>query len=112
MAVTTHTEKSEFGTSLGVQGLRIYLPVSGNGLIPGRGTKIPHAVGHLSPRTTAREPMQHCKHRTLVLQLSPDAAEQVDEYLRKKEKSGFVAGTASPLCPPSLFSMVGGADPS
>ena len=27
--------------------------------IPGRGTKIPHAMGQLSPRTTAREP----KHR-------------------------------------------------
>ena len=29
------------------------------GLIPGRGTKIPHAIEQLSPRATIREPMHH-----------------------------------------------------
>ena len=28
------------------------------GLIPGRGTKIPHAMGQLSPHTTTTEPVQ------------------------------------------------------
>ena len=29
------------------------------GLIPGQGTKIPHAAGQLSPRATTTEPMHH-----------------------------------------------------
>ena len=29
------------------------------GSIPGRGTKIPHATGQLSPRTTTTEPARH-----------------------------------------------------
>ena len=29
------------------------------GLIPGQGTKIPHATGQLSPRTTTTEPTRH-----------------------------------------------------
>ena len=29
------------------------------GLIPGQGTKIPHASGQLSPRTTTRQPQQN-----------------------------------------------------
>ena len=31
------------------------------GSIPGRGTKIPHAAGQLSPRATTREKLAHCK---------------------------------------------------
>ena len=31
------------------------------GLIPGQGTKIPHAVGQLSPCATTREPAGHHK---------------------------------------------------
>ena len=32
------------------------------GLIPGQETKIPHALGQLSPRTTTRDP-EYCKLR-------------------------------------------------
>ena len=32
------------------------------GLIPGRGTKIPHAVGQLSPRTTTTQPTHPGAH--------------------------------------------------
>ena len=31
----------------------------GEGSIPGQGTKIPHAAGHLSPHTTTAEPTRH-----------------------------------------------------
>ena len=31
----------------------------GEDSIPGRGTKIPHAAGHLSPHTTTAEPTRH-----------------------------------------------------
>ena len=37
------------------------------GLIPGWGTKIPHAVGQLSPRATTTE-LMHLNERTRVLQ--------------------------------------------
>ena len=38
-------KKSSFGTSLAVQWLRLHASTAGHtGLIPGRGTKIPHAV--------------------------------------------------------------------
>ena len=45
------------GTSLIVQWLRIHLPVQGMWVwsLPGWGTKIPHAVGQLSPHTTTTE---------------------------------------------------------
>ena len=44
------------------------------GLIPGWGTKIPHAAGQLSPCTTTREkPTLHNK-RSLAPQLRPDVA--------------------------------------
>ena len=40
-------EKEEQGTSLAVQWLRLRTSTAGgSGLIPGRGTKIPHAVQH------------------------------------------------------------------
>ena len=38
------------------------------GLIPGQGTKIPHAAGQLSPHSSARAP-----------QLRPDAAKQNEQ---------------------------------
>ena len=59
------------------------------GSIPGRGTKIPHAMGQLSLRATTREPMRHNYRAHLlwslhlnkepvrcVLQLRPDAAKK------------------------------------
>ena len=40
-------ERVSAGTSLAVQGLGLRAPTAaGAGSIPGRGTKIPHAVGH------------------------------------------------------------------
>ena len=56
------------------------------GSIPGRGTKIPHAVGQLSPCAATTEPAHSrasapqlekpacCKERSRVPQLRPDAA--------------------------------------
>ena len=50
------------------------------GSIPGRGTKISHAVEQLNRRATTREPVHHNKgsrmtqQRSHVLQLRPDAA--------------------------------------
>ena len=42
-----HTEKSELGTSLVLQSLRILASTAGcMGSIPGQGTKIPHALQH------------------------------------------------------------------
>ena len=43
------------------------------GSIPGRGPKIPHAVGQLNPCTTTREPVRR-NERSCVLQLRPNAA--------------------------------------
>ena len=43
------------------------------GLIPGRGTKIPHAMRQLSQGATAREPACHSK-RSCMLQLTSGAA--------------------------------------
>ena len=45
------------------------------GLIPGQGTKIPHAAGQLSPRATTREPARH-NERYCMLQLRPNAAKK------------------------------------
>ena len=42
-------------------------------LIPDQGTKIPYAVGQLSPRATTREFVHH-NERVHVLQLRPSAA--------------------------------------
>ena len=45
--------KNLSGTSLAVQWLRLRASNSGHtGLIPGRGTKIPHAVGHGQKKKT------------------------------------------------------------
>ena len=41
------------------------------GLIPGRGTKIPHGKGQLSPQATTSEPVCSGAH---VLQHGPDTA--------------------------------------
>ena len=43
------------------------------GLIPGQGTKIPHAMGQLSPHAASTEPVRH-NERSHMLQLRPDAA--------------------------------------
>ena len=50
-------------------------------LIPGQGTKIPHAAGQISLHATAREkPVRqneepaHCNERSCLPQLRPDAA--------------------------------------
>ena len=43
------------------------------GLIPGRGTKIPHATRQLSQSTTRETPL-HFNGRYCMLQLRPDAA--------------------------------------
>ena len=45
------------------------------GSIPGRGTKIPHAMGQLSPRAKITE-LVLLKERALTLQLRPDAAKK------------------------------------
>ena len=45
----------------------------GVGSIPGRGTKIPHAMGQLSLSATTKEPVGH-NERSRGLQLRPDAA--------------------------------------
>ena len=45
------------GGSLVIQGLRICLSMQGDAdLIPGQGTKIPHAAEQLSPHTAATQP--------------------------------------------------------
>ena len=45
-----------------VQWLRIYLAMQGNvGSIPGRGTKIPHALVQLRPQAPTTEPVHHQK---------------------------------------------------
>ena len=62
------------GTSLVVQWKNPPSNAGDAGLIPGWGTKIPHAKGQLSPHATTREkPLCH-KERSRVLQLRPDAA--------------------------------------
>ena len=43
------------------------------GVIPGRGTKLPHAMEQLSPWAAARESV-HGKERSHVPQLRPNAA--------------------------------------
>ena len=43
------------------------------GLIPGQGTKIPHAVGQLSPCAATTEPADH-NQKARVPQLRPDTA--------------------------------------
>ena len=49
------------------------IPGWGTISIVGRGTKIPHATGRLSPHTTTREPAR-CNERSHMPQLRPDAA--------------------------------------
>ena len=47
------------------------------GLIPGWGTKIPHAVDQLSPSATTREFVfnsERCNERLSVMQIRPRAA--------------------------------------
>ena len=51
--VSSSNQEVTLGTFLMVQWLRIYL-----GLIPGQGTKIPHAPGELSP-CAAEKPMRY-----------------------------------------------------
>ena len=52
--VNTHAAR----TSLAAQWLRLCPSNAGDaGLIPGRGTKIPHAAEELSPRATTTEPV-------------------------------------------------------
>ena len=66
----TGRDWSRWGPSLKKRHLKVALDVPGGptvknppssagdiGLLLGRGTKIPHAMGHLSPRVTAAEPM-------------------------------------------------------
>ena len=59
------------------------------GLIPGRGTKIPHASGQLSPRSPTTEPMHPGAHTlqrkiphasTKIPQPGPDAAKKKKNY--------------------------------
>ena len=53
--------------SLVVQWLRIYLLMQGDvGLIPGQGTKIPHALETMSPQASTRESMC-CKERSHII---------------------------------------------
>ena len=52
-------------------------------LIPGWGTKIPHATGQLCPCATTREAVP-CNERSRVPQLRPDAVKQINNILRKK----------------------------
>ena len=68
------------GTSLVVQWLRIHLATEGVGSIPGQRTKIPHALGQLSPTVQLRRlcPASReakCRNEsTCILQLRPGAA--------------------------------------
>ena len=76
------------GTSLVVQWLTICLPTQGDsGSISGRGTKVPYAVGQLSPCATTRE-KPTCRNeeparrneRSHMPQLRPDTAKQINKY--------------------------------
>ena len=61
-------------TFLVAQWLRLHVSNAGDaGLIPGRETKIPHAVEQLSPRTTSGEPV--CS-RACALQQRPSTADK------------------------------------
>ena len=53
------------------------------GSIPGRGTKIPHAAGQLSPRATTTE-LMHCNGKSRMLQLRPDTAKTKNKFLNFK----------------------------
>ena len=65
------------------------------GLIPGRGTKIPHAMELLSPRTTTREFMYFTERsrlmqqRSWVLQLRPNAATSTSLPKKKIQMHSF-----------------------
>ena len=53
-----------------------------SGLIPGWGTKIPHALGQLSRRVTTKEPV-YCNtqdQRSCVPQLRLNAAKYINKY--------------------------------
>lgn len=51
------TKGEKWGISLVVWCLRICLTMQGNGFIPVRGTKIPHAADQLSPHRATTEPL-------------------------------------------------------
>ena len=55
--VSFNPQNCPLETSLVVQWLRIPVNARDTGLIPGLGTKIPHAMGQLSPRSATTEPM-------------------------------------------------------
>ena len=58
----------------------------GVGLIPGLGTKIPHAVGQISPHTTTREKPERHKEETVCCNKKiPCAATKTQCSQKKKE---------------------------
>ena len=67
------TKGEKWGISLVVRCLRICLTMQGNGFIPVRGTKIPHATDQLSPH---RKEPTWWQGRTWVPQLRPCAAKK------------------------------------
>ena len=61
--------------------------------IPGRGTKVPHAAGQLSPHITTAEPVHHnceartCNKRSCTPQLRPDTAQII--IFKRSETTQF-----------------------
>ena len=59
------------------------------GLIPGQGTKIPHAVGKLSLHTATTESKCHSWREVCVPQWRPKAAKEISKYFFKKEYQNY-----------------------
>ena len=73
-----------------VQWLRICLPMQGHGLIPGRGTKIPHASGQVYRHTATRESL----HATTKIQCGQKRKKRKGEVKHISQFSGSVASDA------------------
>ena len=69
-------------------------------LIPGRGTKIPHAAGQLSPHIATAEPVHHnyeahtCNKRSCTLQLRPDTGKII--IFKRSEMTQHLLPTYTP----------------
>ena len=71
-------------TPLGFQWWGVHLP-GAPGLLPGLGSKFPHAMGQLNPRITAREEACTLQWRSCVPWVRPDTAK--NKYIHKSNKS-------------------------
>ena len=76
------------GGSLVIQGLRICLSMQGDAdLIPGQGTKIPHAAEQLSPHTAATQPPHSGSHHNKKpVHHSEDLAQPNKKQTKKQTK--------------------------